>query len=136
MLIEEKYTGTGEDYAALSPEDKAKLTLDDDQCTDKKVTIEIVSGGKNSQDITTTVELSIESDSDSLRPTFGFVDVIFAGAVLRMTDCLFTEFRFRPTYLINSINGGSVYLTNVDFINVEPSQYSHESAIEDEAIDN
>ena len=42
-----------------------------------------------------------------------------------MQNCLLTEFRFRPSYIINISRGGSVFLTNVDFENMEPGKYGH-----------
>ena len=100
MLVNGRYTGTRENYSILSTDEQDRLTLGSSRC-------------KAANDIV------IEGESE--RPTFGFVDVAASGAILRMSNCLFTEFRFRPTYLINSSNGGSVFLTSVDFINVEPS---------------
>ena len=112
-LADSRYTGTGEDFHSLSKDDQNKLTLGGTTCTDKTVSY-AVRNGPNSDDMTYYIDSGTQH-------SWGFVNVAYSGGILRMSNCLFTEFRFRPTYLINSSNGGSVYLTNVDFVNVEPS---------------
>ena len=94
-----------------------------------EITVAATNEGKailDAQGNPTYITKNIENATKDSRLHYGFVDVATAGSALRMDNCLFTEFRYRPNYIINSSNGGNIYLTNVDFVNIEPSQYGHE----------
>ena len=45
--------------------------------------------------------------------------------LLEFSNCLFTEWRFRPNWVINISGGGTARLTNVDFTNMEPGKWGH-----------
>ena len=72
-MLANNLTGTGENYGVLTTPQKQLLTLGDITCTDKSINV--------NGDL-----WHIESTENDKRVTYGFVNVAYSGAVLRMSN--------------------------------------------------